>query len=456
MANYDRLSPQDSSFLYWEAPNVHMHVGGLIVYDDTGFTMEDVYKHAAERMQLVPRFRKKLMFVPYNQGRPIWVDDDSFEIAYHVRHTALPDPQGERELYNLFARIMSSQLDRTRPLWEMWIVDMPGDQRAMIYKTHHALIDGVSGVDLAAVILDITPEGREVELEEWIPEPPPTPTQLLADTMLERLTQPAEMYRAIRGTTRTPREWFDRAKEIGKGIGQVTRVPFEAAPKTSLAKQKGGYRRFDVASADLAAFKAIKNEHDTTVNDVVLAVVSGGLRKFLIERGDDVEDLVMKAAVPVSTRDESDEMSMGNKVSAMFAELPVGVADPFERLRRVRVQMGDLKDSLQALGTETMMKLADFAPPSLIGLAGRAVANQWVMNLTVTNVPGPQFPLYFMGGKIHEILPFVPLVGATSVGVAVLSYEGKIRFGLTADWGTVPDLHVLTEGIEKSIAELGA
>lgn len=433
---------------------MHMHVGGLAVFDDTGASIEDVISHTERRLQLVPRFRKKLMEVPYQQGRPIWVDDASFELPYHIRHTALPEPRGERELYRLFARVMSHQLDRTRPLWEMWIVDLPDKRRAMIHKTHHALIDGMSGVDLATVLLDLTPEGQDIPLEPWEPERAPSAAQLLADSLGERVSQPAEIWRSVRAATRAPREFAQRAGEVARGLGQVGRVPFEIAPRTSLDRQRGGYRRFEVARAELDDLKTIKNSHGATVNDVILAVVAGGLRRFLIERGDDVDGLVMKAAVPVSTRDEGDKLTMGNKVASMFADLPVGEADPAERLRRVMAQMADLKDGRQALGAEAVMKLADYAPPTLLALAGRAISSQWVMNLTVTNVPGPQFPLYFLGGRVHEILPFVPLVGATSVGVAVLSYDGTIRFGLTGDWGSVPDLDVLAEGIDKSIAEL--
>lgn len=452
MAHYERLGPQDAQFLYQETPTAHMHVGGLVVFDDTGFALEDVMAHTDSRMALVPRFRQKLMWVPYGQGRPVWVDDADFDIRYHVRHTGLPRPGGERELLSLMGRIMSVPLDRKRPLWEMWIIDLPDGRRAMIHKTHHSMIDGMSGVDLASVLLDLTAEGQNLGAADFRPRPAPTKSQLLRETMVERVTQPAEVWRGVRAATKGPRQFAARAREVGTGVMSFGKAPFQVAPKTSLSQRNGQHRRFAVVRTDLADVKAVKNRNGSTVNDVVLALVTGGLRHMLLGRGDVVDGVVMRCSVPVSVRDESDRMSMGNKVAVMFAELPIGEADSDARLAHIQSHMGKAKEGKQALGAEAIMRLADYAPPTLLSLAGRVIANQWVMNLTVTNVPGPQFPLYFMGGKIHEIMPMVPLVGETNIGVACMSYDGALNFGLTGDWDAVPDLDMFAEGIEKTLA----
>lgn len=453
MAHFERLAPADAQFLYQETPTAHMHVGGVVVFDDSGFALEDVMRHTASRLALVPRFRQKLMWVPYGQGRPVWVDDADFDIRYHVRHTGLPRPGGERELLALVGRIMSVQLDRKRPLWEMWIIDLPEGRRAMIHKTHHAMIDGMSGVDLASVLLDLTPEGQDLGDPAFDPRPAPTKSGLLRDTVVEGVTRPTEAWRAAARATQGPREFLARAREVGSGVLSFGKAPFQVAPKTSLSQRNGQHRRFSVVRTDLADVKEVKNRVGSTVNDVVLAMVTGGLRHLLLSRGDVVDDLVMRCSVPVSVREESDRMSMGNKVAVMFAELPVGEADPQARLEHIKAHMGRAKEGKQALGADAIMRLADYAPPTLLALAGRVVANQWVMNLTVTNMPGPQFPLYFMGGAIHEILPIVPLVGETNVGVACLSYNGGLDFGLTGDWDAVPDLDIFAEGIEKTLAD---
>lgn len=409
--------------------------------------------HTESRMALVPRFRQKLMWVPYGQGRPVWVDDADFDIRYHVRHTGLPRPGGERELLALVGRIMSVQLDRKRPLWEMWIIDLPEGRRAMIHKTHHSVIDGMSGVDLASVLLDLTPDGQDLGKPDFEIREAPTKTALLRETLVEQATRPAEAWRSAARATRGPREFLARARDVGTGVLSFGKAPFQVAPKTSLSQRNGQHRRYAVVRTDLADIKTIKNRVGSTVNDVVLALVTGGLRHLLLNRGDVIDDVVMRCSVPVSVRDESDKMSMGNKVAVMFAELPVGERDLDARLDHIKAHMGKAKDGKQALGADAIMRLADYAPPTLLSLAGRVVANQWVMNLTVTNVPGPQFPLYFMGGAIHEIMPMVPLVGETNVGVACLSYDGALNFGLTGDWDAVPDLDIFAEGIEKTLAD---
>lgn len=451
---YERLSPQDASFLYMEKPTTPMHVGSVAVIEDPGLDFEAVCDHIDRRLALVPRFRRKLMWVPYHQGRPVWVDDEHFDVRYHVRHSGLPHPAGERELLTSAARILSTHLDRKRPLWEFWILDLPDGRKALIQKTHHALIDGISGVDVATVLLDLTPDSPATEPSTWVPASAPSKPELLRRTLLERAAEPAEIVRTIRAATRRPRRFLQEAIETGRNIVAFGRSGLEAAPHTSLNVPIGSHRRFEVVRTDLDAVKSVKRERGCTVNDVVLAMVAGGLRSILLSRGEDLPGTSLRALVPMSVRADSERMTLGNKVSGMFAQLPVGEPDPERRLQMVHEEMTALKSSDDLMGADAIMRIADFAPPTLLSLAGRAMAGNSTINLTVTNVPGPQFPLYFRGGKLIEAFPYVPLVDKTDVGVAVLSYDGQLNFGLTGDWDAVPDLGVLAEGIEKSLQEL--
>lgn len=454
MTRYERLSPQDASFLYMESPTTPMHVGALSIFEDTGLGIEDIYEHIDRRLNLVPHFRKKLTWIPYGQGRPVWVDDEHFDVRYHVRHTGLPRPAGERELLATIGRIQSIHLDRNRPLWEIWVVDLPGDRRALIQKTHHAMIDGVSGVDLATVMFDLSPDVLPLGMSHWEPEPEPTKAELLRSTMLERVSQPAEIARSVRAATRTPRRFVGNTIGTVRDIMEFGRAGIESAPPTSLNEKVGSHRRFEIVRSSLEAVKAIKTEHRCTVNDVVLAIAAGGLRRLLQSRGDDMTGLQLRVLVPVSVRRDSERMTFGNRVAGLFARLPVDEPDPLRRLLAVQDEMRQLKASHEPLGAEAIMRLADYAPPTLLSLAGRVMAHASGINLTVTNVPGPQFPLYFLGGRLLEIFPYVPLAEQTDVGIAALSYNGQLNYGLTGDWDTAADLAVLADGIEKSLEEL--
>ncbi len=454
MPKFERLSPQDTSFLYFESPVSHMHVGSVAIFEDRGLTAEEINTHIEQRLDLVPRFRKKLMWVPYGQGRPVWVDDPHFDVRFHVRHTGLPRPGGERELLTLMGRLMSTPLDRKRPLWELWMVDLPNDRKAVIQKTHHCLIDGVSGVDLATVLLDVDKDALPGEPMRFSPEQGPSKAELLRASIVERWTKPAEIVRSVRAATRTPRKVMEQVGAVAKGLASFGGAALEVAPRTSLNQPIGPHRRFEVVRTRLTDLKTIKNRFDCTVNDVVLALVTAGLRHILESRGDDVTGLVMRAAVPVSVRDPSERMTYGNRVAVMFAHLPVGEADPAKRLRSIHEGMAHVKQSGEAVGANALIQLSDFAPPTIMALAARAIERQWVMNLVVTNVPGPQFPLYFRGGEMLEAFPFVPLVGTTTLGVAVLSYNGQINFGLSGDWDAVPDLATFAEGIQQGLTAL--
>ena len=457
MSRYKRLSVLDELFLHIEGPNTHMHVGSVIVFEGPPPEFEEFLESVNKRLQVVPRFRQKLMTVPFGIGRPIWVDDTHFNLEYHVRHTALPAPGDDEKLNRLAGRIMSQQLDRNKPLWEMWFAEgLGGDRWALISKAHHCLVDGVSGTDIMTVILDLTPEGQEIEPEPWRPEPEPTADQLLLDAVAERLTSPTEIARVVRSAAMDPSKVPNQVLEAVRSLGAFLGGGLDFAPASSLNVRIGPHRRFEPVLTELDEFKRIKNGHGGTVNDVVLAVVTGGLRKLLKTRGERVDDLELRAMVPVSVRADADKGALGNQVASIWAPLPIHEADPLARLRKISASMKDLKSSGQAVGAQVLTSIGEWAPSTIVSQAARLVARQRAYNLVVTNVPGPQFPLYSMGREMLEVYPVVPLSDNTAIVVGLVSYNGKIGFGLLGDFDAARDLAVFAEGIEKSIVELAA
>jgi len=461
MTKYDRLSALDASFLHMERLEYPMHVGALSVFEgaqffDTKghFRIGAVRDLVQSRLPLLPRFRRRLMSVPYDQGRPIWVDDERFDITYHVRHTALPKPGSWEHLVSLTTRVQENLLDRERPLWELWFVEGLEDGHvALVQKTHHSLIDGVSGVDVATLLLDITPEFVPPVAQAWTPQEPPSPSQLLIDSLRERATEPAELLRSVRSVMRGPRHAIERAGELSRSLS--TMVNRESiAPRTSINARTGRHRLLSVVRVPLADVKAIRHAIGGTVNDVVLAGVGGGLHQFLAVRGDDVEDLRLRVLCPVSVRADEQRGELGNKISAIFVSLPVGPSDPIDRLAAIQAQTADLKEKRQALSADLLLNMSDYVAPTLMSLAARAVHRQPFVNLIVTNVPGPQVPLYLMGARLIEAFPIVPLTQNLTVVVGILSYNGTLHFGLWADREAGGDLEVLAGGIEDAFAEM--
>ena len=457
MSQFERLSVLDELFLHLEGPDSHMHVGGAAIFEGPPPDYEEVLDMIRRRLQMVPRFRQKLMTVPFGVGRPVWVDDTHFNLEYHVRHTALPSPGDDSKFRRLTARIMSQQLDRTKPLWEIWVAEgLTGDRFALISKTHHCLVDGVSGADIMSVILDLGPEPQQVDPEPWRPDPEPTPDRLLLDALRERLTSPAEIVRTLQSTVMDPTKVPNRVFESVRALASFVGGSLDFAPTSSLNQPIGPHRRFETVLVDLAEIKRIKNALGGTVNDVVLAAVTGGLRLLLKTRGERIDDLTLRAMVPVSVRAEADRGALGNQVASMWAPLPVYEPDARRRLRTISETMGDLKQSGQAVGAQVLASLGEYAPPTIVAQAARLVARQRAFNLVVTNVPGPQIPLYTLGREMKEVYPVLPLADNTTLGVALLSYNGTIGFGLLGDYDTAPDLAVLAEGIEKAIAKLSS
>jgi WS/DGAT/MGAT family acyltransferase len=428
--------------------------GGPFIDDDGRFRIEEVRNLVLSRLPLMPRFRRRLMFVPYDQGRPIWVDDDRFDITYHVRLTALPRPGSWEQLVALTTRVQEQLLDRERPLWELWFVEGLEDGHvAIIQKTHHSLIDGVSGVDVATLLMDSSPEYVRPVVPEWTPAPAPSPSQLLLDTVRERLTQPGEIVRSLRSLLRGPRFAYARVHELTRSVGAlVTRDAI--APRTSLNARTGRHRRLSVVRVPLAEVKKIRAGLGGTVNDIVLAGVAGGLRRLLEQRGEATDNLHLRVMCPVSVRADEERGMLGNKVSAMFVTLPVDHRPALEHLGAISAQTKDLKERRQALGAEMMLGASEYIAPTLMSLAARVVHRQPFFNLIVTNVPGPQFPLYLMGARLLEAFPIVPLTRNLTVVAGILSYDGTMHFGLWADRDAFTDLEVFAGGIDDTFAEL--
>jgi diacylglycerol O-acyltransferase len=454
----DRLSALDTSFLHLEDDAAHMHVASVMLFDGDPPPQDELIAAIEGRLHLVPRYRQKLAFVPFSQGRPRWVDDPHLNLSYHVRKTALPAPGTEEQLRALAGRVLAQQLDRDKPLWEIWVVEgVEGGCFALICKTHHALVDGISGVDIVTVLFDTSAESEKPPEPErrWLPAPTPSRTQLLSEALLERTTVPSEIARSVRAVFRAPRQIAGGVRDSLVGVGAMAWAGMNPAPPSPYNTRIGPHRRFTWVRTNLEDVKAIKNALGGTVNDVVLATVSGALGRHLHRRGETLSGRELKAMVPVSVRADEDRGALGNQVAAMMAPLPVWCADPVRRLEIVNESMGGLKDSGQAVGAQVLTQLTGFAPPTIMAQASRLMARQRMFNLVVTNVPGPQFPLYLMGHELRDLFPMVPLARNQGLGVAIMSYNGKMNFGLVGDYDVMHDLDDLADDFEASLAELG-
>jgi diacylglycerol O-acyltransferase / wax synthase len=455
MANPDRLTGLDASFLSLERSGAHMHVGSVLVFEGDAPPYEEFVAKLEQRLHLVPRYRQKLAWPPVVQSRPIWIDDPHFNARYHVRHTALPAPAGDEQLRRLAGRIFAQGLDRSKPLWELWLVDRVGDDRfALVSKTHHALVDGVSGVDISTVLFDLEPDPPEPEPPPtWYPRPEPSAAALLATSLAESASVPLDAARGLLEAARHPERAVGGGGKAVRGLAAMA-AGATGAPASPLNVRIGSHRRFAWVDADLDRFKAIKSALGGTVNDVVLSVVAGALRSFMIRRGRDTEAMELKAMVPVSVRADAERGALGNRVAAMYAPLPLYATDPKERFAIVHAAMGGLKESGQAVGAEVLTRLAGFAAPTVLDQAARLQHRQRFFNIVVTNVPGPQFPLYLQGRRLRAFYPQVPLTLNTALGIAIMSYDGRLGFGLLGDYDAMPDLDAVADDLEAAIDEL--
>ncbi len=452
----DPLSAQDASFLNIEDEVSHMHIGSIQIFEGPSLSREELLAGIESKLHLVPRYRQRVRFPPLRVGPPVWVDDRHFNLDYHVRRTALASPGSDSELRALVGRVMSQQLDRTKPLWEMWVAEGLDDGRwAIVGKTHHCMVDGVSGTDLLAVLLDSERKPTRTSGPRWIPDPEPSTREMIVEPLARRVVSPWRYLNASTELARAPRGTVELVLQTLQGTAAM-RSLLRVAPPSSLNGSIGPHRRWDWAHATLADVKTVRAGLGGTVNDVVLAAISGGFRELLISRNEDPARLIVRSLVPVSVRRPTERGAYNNRVSAMFAELPIGIEDPVLRLESVRDQLEGLKSSHEAVAGEVLTSLSGFAPALLLALGTRLAFRlpQRSLNTVTTNVPGPQKPLYLAGRRMLEAMPYVPLAGHVRVGVAIFSYNGSLNFGVTGDYDTAPDIRVLCEGIEDGMAEL--
>lgn len=459
-----RLSALDASLLYLEDATTPMHIGGVAVFRTprSGFDHDRLLTLIEQRLSLVPRYRQRVLHVPGHLARPVWTDDTDFDITHHVRLSALPRPGTEEQLNHLVARLMSRPLDHHRPLWEVYLVEgLQRNRFALVTKTHHAMIDGIGAIEIGQVILDVSPNQQSRDEGLWMPEPQPSTVRLVADAVSEVIRQPGELVENARSAA------TDVASTVQKVVGAVSGVvsalttAVRPAPSGPLNVPITAERRFAVARATLSDLKKIRAAHGGTVNNVVLAVVSGALRSWLMSRGEAVTSgTTVRAMAPLSVRDEATTNTtaglVGSKVSAYLVDLPVGEPSPVVRLQHVAHAMHARSEAGQPVAADALVALGGFAPPTLHALGARAASafSQRIFNILVTNVPGPQVSLYAAGAKMMEMFPVVPLARNQAVSIGVTSYDGGVYFGLNADRAAMADVDVLARMVEESVEEL--
>jgi diacylglycerol O-acyltransferase / wax synthase len=465
----DRLSALDASFLYLEQPTTPMHVGAVALFKRprTGLDYEDLLRLIEQRITLVPRYRQKVRHVPASLARPVWVDDPDFDLTYHVRRSALPKPGSDRALNELIARLMSRPLDHTRPLWEMYLVEgLARNRIAVLTKTHQALVDGISAIDIAQVILDVSPTPREDYSQPWTPKREPSSIRLVTDAVTEAWTRPTEVVDNVRAAATDAAATAGKMVDVLGQVAGVVRTAMRRAPGSPLNVSVSQQRRFAVARTELEDYRRVRSAHDCAVNDVVLAVVSGAMRNWLLSRGEPVSSSsTVRAMVPLSVRAEPDAVgsggaaldgTLGNRVSSFLVDLPVGEPNAVVRLHQVAHQMRVHTSNGRSVGAETLVAIGGFAPPTLHALGARAASglSKHVFNLVVTNVPGPQVPLYAAGARMLEMFPVVPLAKGQALAIGLTSYDGGVFYGFNADRDAMGDVETLAGMIPESLDEL--
>ena len=454
----DRLSPVDVSFLYMETPTTAMHVGGVATFQpqDDAFDHDRLVELISSRIALVPRYRQKVRWVPGHLANPVWVDDEDFDVTYHVRRSALPRPGTDAQLRELVARLQSRQLDRNRPLWEIYLVEgVSGGRVAVVTKTHHAMVDGISAVDIATVLVDPSPTPRDVPPDTWRPRPEPSAASLVAGAYVDLVRRPTQALDTARTAVVDVRTTAARVSGTVSGLLSGVRSIARPAPESPLNVDIGEQRRFAMVATDLDDYRRVRKAHGGTVNDVVLATVAGGLRTWLLTRGEPVgTGTIVRAMVPLSVRAEG--AAPAGRVSSYFVDLPVGEGNPVVRLHQVSFAMRSHAESDQSVGAEALVQLSGFAPPTIHALGARVASGvtRRVVNLVVTNVPGPQYPLYMAGARMLEMYPVVPLAKGQAMSIGVTSYDGGLFYGLNGDRDAMPDLDVVASCLQESLAEL--
>lgn len=481
----ERMTSADVAFLHHETRNAPQHVGGLAIFAPRpgGFEYDRLIRLLEERISLAPRYRQKVRMVPGHLAHPLWLDDPAFDITYHVRRSALPRPGTDEQLLEFCARIQSRLLDRSRPLWEMYLVEGLADGRvAIVTKTHEAMVDERRGIDLMHVILDAAPEPRRTVEAIWMPEPEPSSVDLVRDALLDVARRPTVLAHTVRGAMRDVRSTVGRLGSFTGGLASATRAVLQAPTTSPLIAELSEQRRLSIARTRLDDYRTVRDAFGGTINDVVLAVVAGALRGWLLGRAEPLRPATtVRALVPMSVSDPADPAgpevedarhrgsqhpalqrrespALAARVRPMLVDLPVGEGDPVLRLAQLRYAMATHGASERAVGAESIAELSGFAPPTLHALGARAAAGltRRMFSLVVTNVPGPQLPLYASGARLTEMFPILPLAPGQAVSVALSSYDGGVFYGINGDRDAVPDLATIAESIEESLAELVA
>jgi WS/DGAT/MGAT family acyltransferase len=459
---YTRLTELDHSFLIYEDTTSPMHVGAVQIYEaaplraaDGSIDIERIQEYVASRLHRIPRYRQRVEPAPLD-GHPIWVDDARFNLRYHVRHSRLPRPGDERILKRTCARVLEQRLDLHKPLWELWVVEgLLGDRVALVSKTHHCMIDGVSGVDLLTVLMTPEPTEKVDPPPFWVPLRAPTAVEYARDEVARRARVPLQVAETLRRVVtdeeHARQEWMERLQAVwrvvGKSLAGATPVPFN--------QPIGPHRRFDWLPMSLEEIGVVRRSLGGSVNDVVLAVLAGALRRYLHHvRQVDVDGLDFKVMAPVSLRASHERGSLGNRVAAWFVPLPLAERDPVRRLELVCQETLRLKQQHEALGLETLSQALEWLGSTPISLGARLARSATPFNMVVTNVPGPRQPYYLLGARMLEAHPMVPLMGVLGLGIALFSYAGTLSWGFTADWDLVPDLHELVVAVEHEFAAL--
>ena len=458
----DRLSTLDAEFLHLEDGVAHMHIAGACVFDDPPPGLADVEALIASKLHLIPRYRQRVRTVPFELGRPVWIDDPNFDLGYHIRRTALPSPGDDAVFCQLMGRLMSQSLDRERPLWEAWVVEnLDHDRWALVFKVHHCMVDGIAGVELLNVILDLESTTETRPPEPWNPRPEPRGASKVLNAWGGLATDIATIVARLPHSLAHPSETIHATVGTISGLARFATNLWSTDP-LSIDGSIGPHRAWSHSSASIDDVRTIRDVFGGTINDVVLAAVSGGYRQLLRSRGEDADGAVVRSMVPVSTRHIDGQGVPDNRVSMVLYDLPVHLSDPVERLRSVCTQMSDLKSSHMAEAGEMLFAVGNLAPPMVVGAVSRLAQArmrgraQHVINTVTTNVPGPQFPLYCLGSEMREYRPFVGISHGVRVSTAVLSYNGLLFFGITGDYGTAPDVGVLATATTACIEELRA
>jgi diacylglycerol O-acyltransferase / wax synthase len=459
---YERLTQLDHSFLIYEGPSAPMHVGSTLIFEagplrrpGGGIDFERIEEYVLSRLHRIPRYRQRIAWTPLARD-PVWVDDARFNVRYHLRHARLPRPGSERLLKRMAGRILSQHLDRGKPLWELWVIEgLEGDRVALVAKTHHCMIDGISAVDLLSVLLTPEPTEKAEPPPAWVPRPVPSGARLRRDELLWRARIPLDVASAGWRVVRNAGHEREVLRERLEATARLLRSGMGNASPTPLNQPIGPYRRVDWLSMDLDAIRRVKQRLGGTVNDVVLAVVAGGVRSFLgRRRGIDVDRLDFRVMAPVSTRSATERGTLGNRVAAWIVPLPVGEPDARRRLTQIRETTAELKRTRQALGADTLSRVTEWTGSTWLSLGARLVTAVHPFNLVVTNVPGPRGPLHLLTARLLEAHPMVPLIGNLATGIALFSYGGRLSWGFTADWDLVPDLHDFAKAIEHAFRRL--